>query len=115
MNILFDALAAVFLLAGLFFMFVGALGIVRLPDTFLRLHAASKCSTLGLIGLLLAAVFHLGTGDIAAKSLATLVFAFVATPVGSHLLAKAALRAGTPTWDRTLGDEHAEDGLSQTD
>lgn len=111
MSALADLIAAGCLLFGLFFMFVGAFGIVRLPDTFLRLHAASKCSTLGLIGLLLGITFHLGTGGVAAKALATLVFAFVATPIGSHLLAKAALRRHQPKWDRTVGDEHAEDGM----
>ncbi len=111
MSALFDVIAALFLLGGLFFMFVGALGIVRLPDTFLRLHAASKCATLGLIGLLLAVVVHIGTGDVAAKSLATLVFAFVAVPIGSHLLAKAALKAGTHQWNQAAGDEHHDDGM----
>ena len=111
MNAISDTIAAGFLLFGLFFMFVGVIGVVRLPDVYLRLHAATKSTTLGLIGLLLAAVFHIGTGNVMAKVVATLVFAFVAMPVGSHLLAKAAMRAGPRFWERTVADEHGEDNV----
>lgn len=94
---------------GMFFMFVGAVGIVRLPDTYNRLHAASKCSTLGLLGLILAAMLHLGTLPILTKGALAVLFAFVAMPVGSHMLAKAALLVRTPQWKGTLADEHDQD------
>ncbi len=105
----FDIVSALFLAGGLFFLVLGAVGIVRMPDTYLRLHAASKSSTLGLIGLLLGAVFHLGTVDVTVKAIITLIFAAVATPIGSHLLAKAAMRVGPAMWEKTLRDEHVED------
>ena len=105
MSLLIDLVVAFFLLIGLFFMFVSALGIVRLPDAYLRLHAASKGPTLGLMGMLLAAVFHLGTAEVGLKALIVIVFVFIANPIGSHLLAKAALRGGHPKWDGTVGDE----------
>lgn len=108
-QLLGDILACVFLAAGLFFMFVGAVGVVRFPDAYHRLHASSKCSTLGLLGLLLAAVFHLLTVGVLAKALITILFAFVATPVGSHILAKAAHLDDLKQWDKTLSDEMAED------
>ena len=104
MNTFFDVLAAGFLLAGLFFFFVGAVGIVKLPDVYHRLHAASKSSTLGLMGLLLAATCHMGTTEVGVKALAVMLFIFVANPIGSHLLAKAALKAGAPQWEGTLSD-----------
>ena len=109
MQLILDILTIAALLMGLFFMFVGAVGIVRLPDTYNRLHAASKCSTLGLLGLILAAMFHLGTLPILTKGALAVLFAFVAMPVGSHMLAKAALFARAPQWQGTLGDEHEED------
>lgn len=104
-----DILASLFLMAGLFFMLVGAIGIVRFPDAYNRLHASSKCSTLGLLGLVLAAVFHIGTLTVATTALLTILFAFVATPVGSHILAKAAHVDGLRQWKNTLSDELAED------
>ncbi|MEM8738763.1 MAG: monovalent cation/H(+) antiporter subunit G [Planctomycetota bacterium] len=107
-----DWMAAIFVLIGLFFFGLGAVGVVRMPDTYHRLHAATKCATLGLIGLLVGIVFHIGTGAVDAKVAVVVVFAFVAGPVGSHMLAKAALRVGDEQWEGTLSDEHAEDGLS---
>jgi len=98
-----DLLAVVFLLLGVFFMFVGAVGVVRLPDLYNRLHAASKCSTLGLMGLLLACVCHMPTLDVISKAVLTIVFIFVATPVGSHILAKAALKDHAPFWREDRG------------
>ena len=112
MQTLLDLLAALFVLIGLFFFAVGAVGIIRMPDTYHRLHAASKSSTLGLLGLLIGVTLHLDTADVFAKAAAVVIFAFVAAPIGSHILAKAALRAGNYQWDKTLSDEHAEDGLS---
>lgn len=91
---------------GVFFMLVGAIGVVRLPDTYHRLHAASKCSTLGLLGLLMGAVFHIGDLDVLTKSVMIMMFAFVATPVGSHMLAKAALLDRCHKWEGTISDEH---------
>jgi len=107
-----DIIAGVFVLAGLFFFVVGAVGIVRMPDTYHRLHAATKSSTLGLMGLLIGVMFHIGTGAVDAKAVTVLIFAFVAAPIGSYMLAKAALRVGDQQWKGTLSDEHAEDGLS---
>ncbi|MEM9418277.1 MAG: monovalent cation/H(+) antiporter subunit G [Planctomycetota bacterium] len=107
-----DIIAGCFVLVGLFFFLVGAVGIIRMPDTYHRLHAATKSSTLGLIGLLVGVVFHIGTGAVDAKVITVIIFAFVAGPVGSHMLAKAALRVGDRQWEGTLSDDHAEDGLS---
>ena len=108
-QLILDTLAVFFLIGGLFFMLVGAIGVLRLPDAYHRLHAASKCSTLGMMGLALAACLHVGTADVVAKSIAVILFIFVSTPVGSHMLAKAAHRDKADQWDGTLSDELAED------
>ena len=104
-----DIFACFFVAFGLFFMFVGALGTVRFPDAYNRLHAATKCTTLGLAGLVLGAVFHIGTAAVVAKAAMIILFAFVATPVGSHILAKAAHIDRMKQWPKTLSDELAED------
>lgn len=104
-----DALAVLALAGGLFFMFVGAVGVYRFPDAYSRMHAASKCTTLGLSGLLLAAMLHIWLLDIAGKALLVLVFTFAATPIGTHLLAKAAHHGGAQQFRGTLSDELAED------
>ncbi|MFW6336231.1 MAG: monovalent cation/H(+) antiporter subunit G [Phycisphaeraceae bacterium] len=108
-----DLLAIVCLVIGLFFMTVGAVGVLRLPDVYHRLHAATKCTTLGLLGLLLAAILHVHALDVMTKALLTVAFTFVASPVGSHMLAKAALADHAPQWSGTIDDEHAKDHPAQ--
>ncbi|MEM1209714.1 MAG: monovalent cation/H(+) antiporter subunit G [Planctomycetota bacterium] len=107
---LLDALAAICLLVGLAFTLIGAVGIIRMPDIYHRLHAASKPSTLGLLCLLLGAMLHLGQFDggvpVVIKSIIALIFAFVALPTGSHILAKAAYASHDPQYPGTK-DEHA--------
>ena len=104
-----DVATVVLLGSGLSFMLIGAWGVVRLPDTYHRLHASSKCSTLGLFGMLAGAVVYIGTADALIKAALTLLFAVVATPVGSHILARSAHAAGLKQWELTLSDELAED------
>ena len=110
-----DVATVVLLVSGLSFMLIGAWGTVRLPDAYNRLHAASKCSTLGLLGLLLGAVVHIGTAAALSKAVLTLVFTFVATPVGSHILARSAHATGLEQWELTLSDELAEDQAADPD
>lgn len=107
-----DLFTVACLAVGLFFMLVGAIGVVRLPDPYNRLHGATKCSTLGLLGLLLAAVVHFGTLSLATKAALTILFIFASNPVGSHMLAKAALRDGAEKWHGTIADE-SEDPPSE--
>lgn len=110
-----DILCLVSLLVGLFFMFLGALGTYRLPDAYNRMHAASKCLTLGVAGIVIAAGFYLASlPDANVLAVFTevtviLIFQFIAGPVGSHILAKGAHLAGTRGCKETIGDELAED------
>ncbi|MEM8835525.1 MAG: monovalent cation/H(+) antiporter subunit G [Planctomycetota bacterium] len=95
---LLDIFATISLIIGLGLMLLGAIGVARFPDPYARMHAASKCTTLGITGMLLAACFHMADAVVVAKSVVTVVFTVVATPIGTHLLAKAAHHAGTPMW-----------------
>ena len=85
-------LGTVGLVLGLGFSLIGVLGSIRLPDVFLRLHAASKISSLGIIGLLLGSALLLP--DTAPKALALGVFVLVSAPIASHAIARSAYRDG---------------------
>lgn len=90
-------LAGVFLLAGLFFTVVAALGVLRLPDLYSRAHALGKAMTLGMVFFLLA--LGLSVPEVSwFKILAAIAFQFVTIPVASHLLCLAAYRRGVRRW-----------------
>lgn len=85
------------LMIGALFCALAALGMLRFPDVYTRLHAASKAGTVGAGLILLGVAFGGGDWGIAARALLGLVFLVMTAPLGAHLLARAALRCGTPT------------------
>lgn len=100
-----DALTAVFILIGGFFMFVSALGVLRLPDLFMRMSASTKSATVGVACVLLAAAIHFADLGIDARLLATIAFVFITAPVAAHMIGRAAYLSGVPLWANTVVDE----------
>ena len=91
-------LAAAFVLIGAFFLLVGAIGMVRLPDFYMRLHAPTKASTLGVGGVLAASLLTgWAQGRFAVAELLITLFVFVTAPVSANLLAQAALHLRLPS------------------
>jgi multicomponent Na+:H+ antiporter subunit G len=88
------------LLAGLFFQAVAALGVVRMPDVYTRLHAVSKAETLGLLLTLLGVGLSTGPGLTTVKVGLVALFLFLANPTATHAITRAALRLGVPPWER---------------
>ena len=80
-------------LAGAFFMLTGALGLLRFPDVFTRMHAAGMTDTMGA-GLILAGLCFQGDGVTAVRLLLILGFLWFTSPVSTHALARAALQGG---------------------
>jgi multicomponent Na+:H+ antiporter subunit G len=93
-SLLIDVASWALILAGSFFTVVGAFGLVRLPDVYTRMHAASVTDTLGA-GLLVAGLMlQAGFGLVMLKLLFILVLFFFMGPVATHAVAQAALHAG---------------------
>lgn len=94
MSALIDAASALCLVGGGFFCLVGAVGLLRMPDFFTRIHAASVLETLGA-GLLLAGLaLQAGFSLVTAKLLIIGLLIFFTSPTATHALAKAALARG---------------------
>ena len=88
-------LAAALLVIGGLFTLVGALGLLRFPDFFMRLHAPTAATTLGVGGVLLASmVLGWAQGEIGLPALLIAVFLFITAPVSANLMAQAALHLG---------------------
>jgi len=92
MNPWIEWLVAALIVTASFFTLVGSIGLVRLPDFFMRLHAPTKASTLGLGGLLIASMlFSAAQGRAGFAELLITLFVFVTAPVSANLMAQAAL------------------------
>jgi multicomponent K+:H+ antiporter subunit G len=96
MTVLLEGLIALLILAGAFFTLAGSIGLVRLPDFFLRLHGPTKATTLGVGSLLLASALYFSWHEeqIRFPEVLIMLFLFMTAPVSAHLLAKAALHLG---------------------
>lgn len=88
-----EVVASVFVVAGLFFLVVAAIGFVRLPDVFCRLHVTGVIDTLGAPLVLLGAAIFVGVNLVAAKLIIGIVFLTVTSPLVGHLLARAAVQS----------------------
>lgn len=102
-----DLLVVIAILVGTFFMFVASLGVFRLSDFYLRVHAPTKAATLGLIFLLTAVALNVREKTVVTKAALALVFIGVTAPVGAHILTRAAYRNGIPASPGTRIDEYA--------
>ncbi len=105
LQILLALLVAALMVAGALFSLVAAIGLVRFPDLYTRMHAASKAGTVGSGLLLLAVGVH--SGDLATfgRACAGIVFFILTAPVAAHLLARAAHKAGYRLSDVSVRDD----------
>ncbi len=98
--------AVIFILAGLFFFFVGVVGVLRFPDFYARLHAAGKADSIAAVLVLIGVAlynlqeFNVGNLLVSIKIMLIAVFIYVASPTATHALTKAALVAGVEPWSK---------------
>ena len=98
-----DIISTVLLVGGAFFMFTGAVGLLRLPDFYTRLHATGKCDTLGEVLIIVGCMVYQGWSFITIKLFFLMLFIFIANPVATHAIMKAAYVTGVKPWKK--GDE----------
>ncbi len=98
-------LVAGLLLGGAAFMLIAAVGLIRMPDLFTRMHATSKAGSLGAGLILVAVALYYGDLGISARALATIAFILLTAPIAAHVIGRAAYFVGVPFWEGTLMDE----------
>lgn len=99
---------SVLVLLGGFFAFIAGLGILRLPDVLIRMHATTKAGTLASGLIMLAVAVGIGDAPTIARSVAIVVFLLVTAPVAAHMIGRAAFRSGVPLWAPTKIDPTAK-------
>jgi multicomponent Na+:H+ antiporter subunit G len=103
--------AALFVVLGLFFFMGGAVGIIRMPDFYSRLHPAGKLDTMGLLmsmlGLALYSVQGFSLADVLTglKIILIVVFVFITSPTATHAIVDAGVRAGLEPWTQEVNGE----------
>lgn len=103
-----NLITGVLMIIGASFTLAAAIGLLRLPDLYTRMHAASKAGTLGSGVMLIALAIFANDQAIVTRAIAAVVFFLLTAPISAHLLAKAAYAAGYRLWDNSLHDEMAD-------
>ena len=104
-----DILSVALIGIGSLSLIIGALGVLRLPDVYTRMHAASITDTLGAGSIILGLILQAGLTLVAGKLFLILVFLFFTSPASSFALAHAALRSGVkPILDADLREDDRE-------
>jgi multicomponent Na+:H+ antiporter subunit G len=88
---------------------LAAVGIVRMPDLFTRMQAATKASTLGLGCVLAAAAIALADSSTFVRAVSIGAFVMLTSPVSNHVIARAAYLTRVPLWSGTVVDEWEAD------
>ncbi|HQZ02416.1 MAG TPA: monovalent cation/H(+) antiporter subunit G [Thauera sp.] len=99
-------IASALLLGGALVGLIGAIGVLRLPDSYTRMHAASKAGALGTV-LVLAGVAAASEGAVSLEALFAIVVLLATTPLAAHAVSRAAYRAGIRPRTGALGDAMA--------
>ncbi len=102
-----EIIILVFLISGSLLIFIASIGILRLPDIYMRLHASTKATSLGVMLLLTGAMIYYPTFSVIFKSLAIIIFLYLTIPVSANLLGKSALEMNAFRW--TIGEKKKPD------
>ncbi len=104
-----DSIGLIFIIVGLAFDLFGCLGLVRLPDVYNRLQAATKCVTMGTCSILFGSFLIVGFTAAGLKALLCMVFLLLTAPVAAHAIARGAHRSGVTLWQGSVVDHYKDD------
>ena len=100
-----DVISGVLIVSGAFLAMVGGIGVLRLPDVFGRMHAATKPPTLGLVLVALGAILQLDQVADVTLLVLVIMLQFLTAPVGAHLVGRSAYQSGGQLDEDTVIDE----------
>ncbi len=97
-----DILVAIFSLSGAIFILFASIGLIRMPDSYLRISVTTKAATLGIGLLLLAAAIHFQDFSITTRVFAIILFILLTAPISAHLIGRASYFSGVKLWKHSI-------------
>ncbi len=108
MEVVIEFLSNFILILGLMFVFLGMVGLLRLPDVYNRLHATTKIGTLGAFGVMLSILLKVGFAPMGVKAITVGLFLLLTAPVAAHMIGRAAHRHGVDLCEGSVIDEYGK-------
>jgi multicomponent Na+:H+ antiporter subunit G len=106
----------VFFALGIFFIFAGVIGMLRMPDTFCRLQSSTNIVTMGGLSVLTGAAiygFYSGNSGLGIKAIVIGIFIILTNPAASHAMAKAAYKSGAKMDEKSVCDQYKGEKLHE--
>lgn len=100
-----DIVIAILASLGTLFVLLAAVGVLRMPDTYLRMAVSTKAATLGIGLILISAAVFFHDLSTTTRVLAIIVFILLTAPVGAHLIGKASYFSGNKLWEKSIVDD----------
>ena len=100
-----QVLSEIMMLIGAIFILIASLGVIRLPDLFMRMHSNTKSATLGVFFMMMGLAIHFANLSIFIRALSVVLFFMITAPVAAQTIARAAYFSGVPLWEGTLSDD----------
>jgi len=100
-----QGISALLMIIGAGFMFIAGLGVLRMPDLFIRMSCSTKGATLGVGFILLALAVNFGELGISARVAATIIFVTLTAPAGAHMIGRAGYIVRVPLWKQSVIDQ----------
>ncbi len=110
-----EIIVSLFLLVGGLFCLIAAIGVIRLPDLFIRMHAATKTGTVGVSSIVVGMIIHFADITVTSRGLLVIAFFLLTAPVAAHMIGRAAYRSGVALWLLTRVDEWKTHGSIMQD
>jgi multicomponent Na+:H+ antiporter subunit G len=110
-----EIVVSLLLLLGGILSLIAVAGVLRLPDIYARMHAATKVGTLGVSSITLGLMIHFGSITVTSRGILVIFFFLLTAPVAAHMIARAAYRSGVPLWILTRIDEWKAHGEIEQD
>ncbi|MEO0999824.1 MAG: monovalent cation/H(+) antiporter subunit G [Pseudomonadota bacterium] len=105
-----DWIAGIVIILGGVFAVIAAVGLLRLPDLLIRMHASTKVGTLASGLILLGVALTLGDASVVVRCLAIFIFLLLTAPIAGHMIGRAALRSGVRLWRTEARADTSGDG-----
>ncbi len=100
-----DIFVAIFSLSGAIFILLASIGLIRMPDAYLRISVTTKAATLGIGLLLIAAAIHFENFSITTRVFAIILFILLTAPISGHLIGRSSYFSGVKLWKDSIMDD----------
>ena len=110
-----EIIVSLFLLIGGILSLIAVVGVLRMPDIFTRMHAATKIGTVGVSSVTLGLMIHFGSITVTSRGVLVIAFFLLTAPVAAHMIGRAAYRSGASLWILTRIDEWKTHGAIEPD